>query len=238
MYELLDRVDGYSALRNGLRRVAEDRDEWSGIPMPLEAAHLVIEPTYPKAAELMAIGGSDTDPPPGTEPQAKVRVRNSFWSMHRRSEVVVYEKPDGKVTYGLVPGFHHLDQLLRTLGCSDAWGIEQEKNALDLLGTLIRHRAFKQYLLTGSFLESSKRSGVTYFFRKLRPTIAMHDVNGYMRVMCALCMHPLAYYEDSWAGAMTPTDDVIAHLMLMRGDEAMFWRRCSQHPAWRPQAGI
>jgi hypothetical protein len=43
-------------------------------------------------------------------------------------------------------------------------------------------------------------------------------------VRCTLCMHPIAYYEDSWAGAMCPTDDVIAALMMMRGDEPMFWR--------------
>jgi hypothetical protein len=37
---------------------------------------------------------------------------------------------------------------------------------------------------------------------------------------------------------MCPTDDVIAHLALMRGDEAMFWRRCNQHPPYRPEAGL
>ena len=42
----------------------------------------------------------------------------------------------------------------------------------------------------------------------------------------------------SWAGAMVPTDDVIAHLSLMRGDEHMFWKRCNQHPSWRPEAGL
>jgi hypothetical protein len=51
-------------------------------------------------------------------------------------------------------------------------------------------------------------------------------------------MHPIAYYEGSWAGAMCPTDDVIAHLMLMRGDEPMFWKRSSQHPATSPAAGL
>jgi len=58
------------------------------------------------------------------------------------------------------------------------------------------------------------------------------------RVLAALCMHPIAYYEDSWAGGMPPTDDVIAHLMLMCGDEPMYWRRSNQHPSWRPEAGI
>lgn len=30
----------------------------------------------------------------------------------------------------------------------------------------------------------------------------------------------------------------IAHLMLMRGDEHLYWRRCNQHPVWVPQAGL
>lgn len=37
---------------------------------------------------------------------------------------------------------------------------------------------------------------------------------------------------------MTPTDDVIAHLTLMRGDEPMFWRRANQHGPDRPEAGL
>jgi hypothetical protein len=37
---------------------------------------------------------------------------------------------------------------------------------------------------------------------------------------------------------MCPTDDVIAHLMLMRGDEALLWRKANQHPSWVPESGI
>jgi hypothetical protein len=150
----------------------------------------------------------------------------------------VFESPDGKITYCLSPGVHSLYQQLGTLGASDVWSIETESNALQTLATLIPHRQFKQYLLTGSFLESSKRSGVTYLFRKLRPTVAMSSRTGRMRILCALCLHPIAYYSGSWAGAMTPTDDVIAHLMLMRGDERMFWKRANQHPAYRREAGL
>jgi hypothetical protein len=31
---------------------------------------------------------------------------------------------------------------------------------------------------------------------------------------------------------------VIAHLMLMRGDEPMFWRRANQHPVWTKGAAL
>ncbi len=128
---------------------------------------------------------------------------------------------------------------LATLGCSDAWGLEQESKAVQLLGTLVTHRQFKHYMLTGMFLERSKRSGVMYLFRRLKPTLAINiGAQEEARIMCALCMHPLAHYAGSWAGAMVPSDDVVAHLMLMRGDERRYWSRANQHPAWIPQAGV
>lgn len=194
----------------------------------LMVINLSSEPSYPFAE---ALGGEKEPPLEG------IKVRNSFYSMRWRCQVIVYEE-DGKIKHANVPAFHSLDQQLATIGASYAWGIEQESRALHLLGTLVRHHIFKMYLLTGSFIERSDRSGVTYMFRKLRPTVALHQVRNHMRVLCAMCMHPIAYYQGSWGGAMCPTDDVIAHLMLMRGDEAMFWRRCNQHAAHRPEAGL
>jgi hypothetical protein len=223
-----------------LRRVASERGEWAGIPMPLEGERLVIEPSYPHAHALMALCG-EADDPVNEEAErelAGATVRSRFWSMHKRSEICIIERADGSITWGLVPGANHLGFDLRTLGCSEAWGIEQESNALNLLASLIPHRHFKQYMLTGMFLESSKRSGVTYLFRRLKPTVAIHNVDGRAKIMCALCMHPIGHYAGTWAGAMTPSDDVVAHLQLMRGDEAMFWRRSTQHPSWVPQAGL
>lgn len=225
--------DSLAALRGGLRRVSEMRDEWAGIPMPIQGHGLVVEPRYPKAAELMAMfrdagGDSSSD---------GWSVRNTFYSKRLASDVVVMAK-DGRVEHGVVPSIHHLKQDLQTLGASVAWGIEQESAALQLLGTLVTPHAFKQYLLTGMFLETSKRSRITYVFRRLKPTVALRAQKEPVRILCTLCLHPIAHYEESWAGAMCPTDDVIAHLSLMRGDEAMFWRRANQHPAHRPEAGL
>lgn len=223
-----------AALRNGLHKVASLKEQWAGLPMPLEGESLVIEPSHPYAAGLAAIGRQDGD----ASQAGDFRVRSQFYCSRRRLDIVVLEKQDGRVVKGFVPAIHHLDHDLHTLGCSDAWGIEQESKALDLMGSLVRHRQFKQYLLTGSFIERSQRSGVSYLFRRLKPTVAMRAHEGSMQVLCALCLHPIAYYAGTWAGAMCPTDDVIAHLALMRGDEPMFWRRANQHPAWRPEAGL
>jgi hypothetical protein len=200
--------------------------------MPIKGLPLTIEPSYPKAAELMAIN-RETEPTTDDVP-----LRNRFWSFTRRAEILIWEE-EGKIVYGLgsLPS-GTISMQLHTLDAADAWGIEQESNAVHTLGGLLRHRQFKQYLLTGSFLEQSKRSGVHYMFRRLRPTLALSLRTGSLKALCSLCMHPIGYYQGTWAGAMTPTDDVVAHLMMMRGDEHMFWRRCNQHPVWRPEAGL
>jgi hypothetical protein len=209
--------------------------------MPLDGERLVVEPSYPNAAALMGIGAKGDDDVESID-HDDASIRNIFWSWRWRSEIVVWDE-GGKVCWGKVPRAHNLGLALSTLGCSDVWGIEQERNAVNTLGTLLRHRQFKQYLLTGMFLERSARSGVSYLFRRLRPTVAITtrpDQKGHegSRILCTLCLHPIAYYASSWAGAMTPTDDVLAHLMLMRGDEPMFWRRANQHAPFRPEAGL
>lgn len=236
---LLNRFDNFSGLRNGLRKIASGIDEWAGIPMPIDGERLVIEPSYRNAAGLMAMGAAEKEDA-GDDLPGDIRLRNEFWSERLRCWILIWEE-GGKILWGKVPGFHHIGYDIRTMGCSLAWGLEQEARALQLLGTLVRHHQLKQYLLTGMFLETSKRSGLTYMFRKLKPTVVLDcrdQTKEGTRILCALCMHPIAHYANSWAGAMCPSDDVIAHLMLMRGDEHMLWRRANQHPASRPEAGL
>jgi hypothetical protein len=229
----LERLDGFAPLRNGLGRLSAKIAEWAGIPMPLDDARLVVEPRYPNAETLMSLGK-----PPAADDAGGATLRNVFYSRHRRCDVMIWNERDGRLDWGLVPAMHHLSHDLLTLGAAVAWGLEQEARAQRLLARLVKHHAFKSYLLTGMFLESSARSHVTYLFRRLKPTVALSMRGASPKILAALCLHPIAYYEGSWAGAMCPTDDVIAHLMLMRGDEAMFWRRASQHAAHRPEAGL
>lgn len=204
--------------------------------MPLDGHRLIVEPTYPKALALSMIGVPKVD----DNDEGWTHV-NSWYCRRWRCEVVIMRNPEGKHLFGRLPAFHHIKHDLNTLGASDAWGLDQEQRALQLLGRMIRHRQMKQYILTGMFIETSKRSGVSYVFRRLKPTVAIapdHKRETSMRILACLCMHPIAYYAESWAGAMCPTDDVIAHLSLMRADEHMYWRRSNQHPPWRPEAGL
>lgn len=243
--QAVEAFDECARVRKALHRAAQGVDEFAGLPLPLEGEELIIEPGY-RFAEALS---NKPDAPAPADDECG-RIRNWFYCTRKRADVAVIEKPDGTITYGLDGNFNHVSQALRTVGCSAAWGIEQEGNALQTLAGMLRHANFKQYLLTGAFLESSRRSGVTYMFRKLRPTIAIAGearwswsqariINtGSMRILAALCMHPIGYYKGSWAGAMCPTDDVIAHLSMMRGDEPRFWKDCNQIMPHRAEAGL
>lgn len=228
---------------HGLRRVAKEKSEWAGIPTPLSGEQLIVEKSYPCAEGFNRAVNNATRRPVErvcrtVDIDETVSLRNTFWSWRWRSDIDIWEQA-GKIRWGLHPAVHGFPFVLATLGCSDAWSLETECRALETLRTLVSHRQFRQYLLTGTFIESSKRSNLKYVFRRLRPTVVLTCSRGdEIRVLCALCLHPIAYYARSWAGAMCPTDDVISHLMLMRGDEPMLWKRANQHPAWRPEAGL
>lgn len=234
--QVVERFDAFVDQRKKLAAIANYAEEWAGLPIGIEGEKLVVDPSY-RWAHIF--NGERADPEKDLADEG-FKIRNIFWSARWRCRVAIVEK-DGEIWHQPIIGTgNSADMEISTLGCSFAWGIEQESKALQLLGTLLKHHAFKCYLLTGMFLESSERSGVTYLFRKLRPTVAMtaNRAHGKMSILCAMCMHPIGYYSGSWAGAMCPTDDVIAHLMLMRGDEPMFWRRCNQHDPRQPEAGL
>ena len=216
----------YTDLHEIMKIVAKHDDLYAGIPIPLgDDLPLVIEPTYPNAQGLMSLHKK-------VEYDEDAQIRNVFWSHRWKCHIYIYSK-DGKIHW-CFERKRCVDLLINTLQASDAWGLKQEKQAMETLEKLTSKRQFTHYLLTGMFLETSRRSNIAYLFRRLRPTLAMGSKNN----LAALCMHPIAYYEDSWAGAMCPTDDVLAHLCLMRGDEHTYWKRCTQHPLTRPQAGL
>jgi hypothetical protein len=235
----LNRVDNFAGLRNGLRQIAKERDVWAGIPMPLDGEQMVIHPRYPFATEMMAIGAQRDEVDANVADG--VTIRNRFWSDRLKAEVYIWQAANGKIVATVDHKPHHISIDLRTLGCSQAWGIEQEHNAIQLLGTLLRHHQFKQYLLTGMFLERSERSGLTYMFRRLKPTVCLDardkDASS-CRILACLCMHPISYYSGTWAGGMCPSDDIVAALLLMRADEHFFWKRSNQHHPSRPEAGL
>lgn len=221
--------------RAALDYLAEVGDEYCGLPMPVSGIGMIIHPKY-RYADILK---RKQEPDPEDD---EYELINAWHSMRWQSEIyLMRHKPSGRITHGKIGGIHHAAMMIHTFGvCSSAHSIETEGVAIEKLGTLLKPHLFQMYLMTGAFLETSKRSHVTYVFRRLRPTLALKQNAGEpdAKILCALCLHPIGYYEGTWAGAMVPTDEVIAHLMLMRGDEHEFWKQSNQHPSWSPNAGI
>jgi len=181
------------------------------------------------------------------------QIVNSWHSRSRNETVMVFHRA-GKAfacTVRRAPerSMERMELWMRTIGASDAWDLDAEVAAMGTLGAMLSPRQRRHYLLTGSFLEQSPRSGLTYVFRRLRPTIAMtprwrmlgpdsRRPPDSMRCLAVLCLHPIGYYSRSWAGCLCPSDDVIAHLTWMRGDEAGYWAAANAHDPASPEAGL
>lgn len=174
------------------------------------------------------------------------RVVNHWRSRKRQCDVYVVDSGGRRsaVTIPVAPdrSMDRLDLWLKTMGACDAWDIEAEHRARATLRAMLSERQWMHYDMCGSFFETSPRSQLTYVFRRLRPTIALSfrgkGGREYVRCLAVLCMHPIGYYDRSWAGCMVPSDDVIAHLAWMRGDEAGYWRQANQHDPASPEAGL
>lgn len=202
-----------------------------------EDAAGVVERDPDETVTFTCSGVSDTE-----------RVVNHWWDMARNREVFVLDT-DG-VRYALtVPispdrSMERLNMWFTAIGATDAWRIEAEHTARAALRELLTERQWRHYDLTGAFIETSPRSRVTYLLRRLRPTIAMTPRDRWtgreetMRVLTVLCLHPTGYYGGTWAGCLTPTDDVLAHLLMIRGDEARYWAKANHHRPSEPEAGI
>lgn len=251
------RLPTYAQLSRAMNQLVTERDgEWCGTPMPLPGMRLVLEDKHPQAAltaELQRI--VDDEHPEEVTPDdhaadpASLRVVNSWYSFQKGGTVLMIRDGD-RLCWGLDAAQPRRNRMLfGPFETMDAWELDVELTAIERLAELLSPRMFAAYILSGGFLERSTRSGLSYFFRRCRPTLALSprpgrralenpDADHGMRVICALCLHPLGYYAETFMGAMVPTDDVIAHLLLMRGDEAMFWRRANQHAPYLPEAGL
>lgn len=228
------------------RLFAEERGEWCGVPMPMPGFRLTIEdrnPWRPMVAELQDTI-QDTPPVDGGRVCSSDETRwhpvNTWWSTRLRQTVGIARHEDGRyASFGGTYDFAVKGEfLIKTLGVSNVWPLDAEVQAMETLAEHLdgRPHLFEMYVVTGTFIETSKRSGLTYVFRRCKPTL-VYNAHA-QRFLCALCLHPIGYYEQTHAGSMVPTDDVIAHLLMMRADELLLWRRATQHPIDRPEAGL
>lgn len=232
--------EGWAHIRRKAQQLAKSRGEWAGIPIPSSYSRLILEKRYPYPKLNGAMFG-DMEPKPPVDDGAK--VVNQWYCQERGVGVLIVEEKDGTRWKTFIPNGVGSRQTyaIKTMGIAseEVWSIEAETEAMSKLKELVNRQAYKCYFLSGMFLETSPRSKVTYLFRKLRPTLAMRpDKDGNMQILTALCLHPLGYYDGTFAGVMTPTDDVIAVLLMMRGDERKFWSKANHHDIYMASAGI
>lgn len=222
--------------------------DWQGIPVSLgEDMPLTLTPNHPMreffAPPVARVCSVD-------DVREDERIVNTWWCRKRQANVLVIDQGGRRsalLEYRSADrSMDRLTYWVRTIGACDAWGLEAEQRARETLRAMLSDHQWRQYDLCGSFLESSPRSGLTYVFRRLRPTIALSPrtpwfykrQDDHMRCLAVLCMHPIGYYQGTWAGCMVPSDDVIAHLSWMRGDEAGYWKNANQHDPESPEAGL
>lgn len=241
---------GWDHVRTFCNEAAIEKGEWAGAPMIAEGVPLVLEKRYPFQGLAGMYNGehyrtgrqyhhAKNDPEDDQKP-ADGRLVNKWYCRRRDMDVHVWRLKSGKTLCTTQPRcIDRYEILFRTLTTYMTLRHEAEEVAARLLQTMITEAQWKCYVLTGMFLESSPRSGGVYIFRKGRPTIAMR-LNSVRNLYpaCAMCMHPIGFYEGTWMGVMAPSDEVIAHLLTMRADEPGLWRKANQHPIWNVEAGI
>lgn len=223
-------------IRRAVGLAAKERGEYAGIPVPVEESPLVIAPSMPFYKNLHGcqLGKERRSEDDGAE------VVNSWQTEDWPSKDVFIYREGGKLLGASLQNsrLRRFTRLIRCLGISLTMDVEAERRAMETLRGLIKPHLASAYEMTGMFLETSPRSGVTYVFRRLATTVALKPDarRDDYHFLAALCLHPLGYYEGLPMGVMVPTDDVISHLVLMRTDEHLFWRKCNQHPSSSPGA--
>jgi len=235
----------YSQASRHLAASMLEEKGWSGLPIPVVGLKLILEPRYKHKAiaefrwkEFYDDDGTRHEIPEEQSPEpSEFTWINSWWNSRYQLTVIVLRDKAGRARFNISTE-DRLSMTIRTIEAAAVWPVEAEQKAQRKLESLIPAESYELYMLTGHFPELSKRSQVTYLFRKGRPTIALRQNEEGASVLCALCLHPIGYYDKTWAGVMCPTDEVIAHLLMMRGSEEKFWANANQHSVEHPAAGI
>lgn len=169
-----------------------------------------------------------------------VLVRNS-WDVIGDQTVCVLDTPEGPMFYPRYHAVQRMAKLIRTLGTrmESHLSVEAELRAQQSLKAKINDAQWRCYVLNDAFMERSPRSDLHYVFRKGYPTLVISH-HGYEggRALAALCLHPMGFFQYTHAGLMTPTDEVICHLLMMRADEHKFWAKSGQWRVTDTRSGI
>lgn len=225
---------------------------YSGAPIPLPGHSMSIEKKFPGGEELsnyLPCAGEVRLPTTFTDNEESCRddefVTNDWYSRRLNADIIIIARLDSigenplksKFRYRAVvcprrpewlAAAYSLQSQLATMDAAAVYPLQAEEAALVCLSGMVSNQQMRTYVLTGGFVETSRRSLCRYLFRRCRPTVVFGQKNDFMPI-AALCLHPIGYYNGSFAGALAPSDDVVAQLTLMRADEKRFWRQAHQH---------
>lgn len=241
----------WEGIRHAAAVLCEQRGWHHGCPLPSStnsSLPLVVAkgaPLYDKSR-----GGSvNFGEPPGSfvctasDVDEDVPVKFNEWRPVA-TRVCLYRDSKGTFQVSWPADHERLHFWLNTIAArAGAMDWNTELVAMSSLQDKITESQWCAYVLSGAFPETSKRSGVTYILRRGLPTLALRitrleDNKEKRHFLAALCLHPMAYYENTWAGSQPPSDEVIAHLMMIRANEHGFWKRAGQHPLDDPRSGV
>lgn len=219
---------------------AKEQGHLYGAPVPIEGFQLVVAKRFPNRQAYENIN-EVTFSDPHRDKQVVDPSEIVVNHFERTDADYFIIRQDGKTRMERYP----IDRTklawqyaMRTATVGLEWDAEAEVKAHSKLKELIGTARINRYICSGIVMETSKRSNITYLFRRGKPTIAHSNWKGILRPIAALCLHGIGYYHQTFAGAMVPTDDLICHLLLMRADEHRYWRNCNIHKIEAVESGI
>jgi hypothetical protein len=222
-------------------RIAEEYGYESGLPLPTLSNKLgsVIPARGTPLSGLMTYNAFRTELEEEGTSQG-IDFRNSWTQLGDRT-VGVVDSDAGPIAVEKYHAGWRLRKLLKTMSTrvDSQNSVEAELRALESLKEKVNPSQYRCYVLNGMFPERSTRSDLHYIFRKGYPTIVTsYHGNEAGSVLACLCFHVAGYHKGTYAGVMSPTDDVVAALLTMRADEHSFWKKSGQWPAWDTRSGI
>ena len=231
LVRLMDEL-GYAGMLRVFNESAKEKGDYAGLVFPNGRRAALAEPRPSWAP----VWDAAVEPEPDREPALflnRIHGWGGVLTMYRTKA-----EPDVGRGYLKRPPVERLYLTIQGLGDRKALLAEAELRALPRLLASLSAIQAEQYILSGCFLERSERSGVCYLFRRGLPVVALRVTETSCTVLCALCSHALGYFEDSPAGLMPPSDDVLTLLLMMRADETYLWRKCVQHDIRDPRAMV
>lgn len=216
---------GYDEIRRRLTDIATEQGEWAGIPIPVAGMDVVVANQRQSFAPIW--------------PAHVRRDTVNSWQVRKSYTMWLFRDEDGK-TRGYPDNYwsQRFLAMFDTLYARRAVLPESEMVAFAKLLDHLNDGQARDYVLSNMFVERGPRSDLLYVFRRGLPVLTFRSEGEQLTPRAALCLHPLAYYARTHAGALAPSDEVLALLLMMRAGEPFLWRKANQLDIRDPMVAI